>query len=392
MNFLDHYATFASNNEAPPEYHKWAALSVLSSIISRRVYIDQGIFTIYPNLYLIFVGPPGNGKSTAMNIAKKMVREFKEVVIAPASITKESITQLMGQPESPCKKSFILDGKPTDYCALSFYANELVTLLGAAPIPMIAFFTDIYDEEVFEVATKNKGCDLIERPCINLLGCMTPEITTSLLKQNIISGGFNRRCIFVNSANRGEPNPRPIITEAQKSAWSACIAHCTSLLTTSGKFHWTPEAEAFFDHWYITEKHPKVRANTDIVTQGYFVTRDVMLLKISMLISLATSNELVLTDSHLKLGLSMLTSTEHNLSRVFDGTGRNELSVIKNRLLTMLETSHPLPIRRKQIDAALYEIGTAQEIQQVIDHLISTDKIRHALDDRQANVIHLIKQ
>ena len=373
--FLDNYLTYCSGNESPQVYHRWAGLSVLSSIIGRRVWIDQGIYTAFPNLYVVLVGEPGNGKSVAMSIGRKMVRSFDHVVVAPSSITREKITQLMGHETSPCRKLWKNNDRVEVYTQLSFFANELVTLLGTAPIGMIQFFTDIYDEERFEVATKGAGCDNIEAPYITLLGCMTPEITSSLLKQNIISGGFNRRCMFINAIRRGQPHSRPSITSEQADAWSACLAWCHSIKELSGKFTWGVDADLWYDNWYDNIYYPTIDRIHNFAIKGYYRTKSVMLLKVAMLISLSERRDLVLDIGHLRTGLAWMEETEHLLPRVFDGTGRNELSDVSSKIMSMLETTGT-PINEKTIRINMHSFGTDQEISDVIQHLISTDRVR----------------
>lgn len=348
MSFISDYAIYASNNEAPKDYHRWASLFVLSSLVSRKVWIDQGHFTIYPNLYVIFVGPPGNGKSTAMVIAQKMIRDFKDIPIGPASITKESLTNLLGGKDADLKRVFQWKGNPVEYTPVTFFANELTSLFGSTPIPMVGFFTDIYDREVYDVSTKKSGCDLVIGPYINLLGCMTPDITSQLVKQSIISGGFNRRCIFVNQLKRGDPVPFPEITPEMQQARDRCIAWGNRIRSISGQFEWEPSAKEWFRAWY-NEKHKALQRHTDIVTQGYYVTKDVMLLKISMLIALSEGEELLLKKHHLEEGLKMLEYTEFNLSRVFSGTGRNALVLLKDRLVQILEIAYPNPVPQRKL-------------------------------------------
>jgi hypothetical protein len=389
MSFLHDYDLFASNNEAPRDYHRWASLFVLSSIVSRKVWIDQGIFTIYPNLYLVFVGPPGNGKSTAMMIGQKMVRAFPDIPIAAAAITKEMITKTMGGEGSELKRAFTYDSKQIEFTPMTFFANELTTLFGASPIPMVGFFTDIYDREVFDVSTKRSGCDLIQGPYINLLGCMTPDVTSSMLKQSIISAGFNRRCIFVNALKRGDPVPFPMVTPEMDAAWKRCVAWGKQIQAISGPFLWEDSARSFFAAWY-NEKHKALQTHTDIVTQGYFVTKDVMLLKISMLIALSASKELLLKTEHLQKGLEMLEYTEHNLSRVFSGTGRNVLVPMKEKLIQMLEIAHPAPLLRRKVEAELYTMGSQTEINETLKHCVDQGLIRGVPGENGVQFIELI--
>ena len=156
MSFLRNYSIMTSGNESPVVYHNWAALSTLSSLISRRVWVDMGIFTVYPNMYVLFVGMPGIKKSTAMDISLRMLQSLHDIPISPPSVTKEALTQMMAEEDSPCQKAFKVGEDLHHYTHLSLYCNEFATLLdagGNAP-GMIGFLTDL--EIVTGKRTKRK--------------------------------------------------------------------------------------------------------------------------------------------------------------------------------------------------------------------------------------------
>ena len=380
MNYFENYLLYSSGNEAPPLYHKWSAIAALSAAIGRRVWVTQGHWDRHPNLYIIFVGDPANGKSTSMNISKKLIKKIPNIPVLASAITKERLTQLLANedPEiSSCKVMTSRSGRPYEFSQATLYANELVTLLGTNSMAMIDFFTDVWDEgEEFVVETKNKGTDKIPNPYVTLLGCMTPQVTSALLKQNIISGGFSRRCIFVYNNKRGKPIPRPIVTEGQKHAGTACLKRLQQLSKVCGQFQWTPEAIELFDPWYV-ENSTKISRSIDIVMQGYFRSKDELVLKIAMLLQLAECDELLITQPKLAQALELLSETELGLARVFAGTGDNKQSKMAEKVIIHLESAGK-PILEKVIYRELFNDGTRLEIEQVLHHLLQTDKIsRH---------------
>jgi hypothetical protein len=378
MNFLDAYKLFSSGNEAPEIFHKWSAISALSSFISRRVWIDQGHFIIHPNLYIILVGDPAGGKSTAMNIARRVVRSVKGIAIAPSAITLQALTELMGDDNGPCKKGFVhkVNGVETreQYSHITIFANELVTLLGAEPMGMINFFTDVWDNPVFENKTKNKGHDIINGPFVTMLACMTPEVTGQMLKQAIITGGFSRRCLFVFSSQRGKPVPRPTMTMEQMEALSYLIKRGTEMQSIRGKFEWTPEAQEWFDAWYKTN-YDKMASVLDAATMFYYRAKDGMLLKLAMLISLARTNELILRVEDMEKALDMLNDTENSLSKVFLGAGANKQADIAGKIMSFLQT-RKTPVLEKQVYTTMFQHGTRADINECLNHLVNIGEIK----------------
>lgn len=391
MSFLQDYMIFASGNESPAVYHKWCALSTLSHLVSRRIWIDQGIFTIYPNMYILLVGNAGIKKSTAMSLSRSLVREIKTIPIAPPSITKEALTQFMAEKDSPCQKNFKLekDGKPSlvQYTHLSIFSNELVTLLNAGgnAMGMVEFLTDIWDQPVFEVKTKNKGTDHIIGPYVTLLGCLTTETVTNLMNTKIISSGFARRCMLVYSNDLGIPHPRITVTPEQKVAWESCIRRGLEIQKLSGQFVWTPEADEFWSAWYVTNHERKGREDSN-VRRGFLQTKPDYVLKLAALIQISESNDLVLTPHVLELAIAFIDEIEPNMDIVFAGAGRNELSPIASAIETMiLASDQPIPIPR--IHATFYTQAKTDEINEVLSHLATSNKIKLFSATKAARVI-----
>lgn len=378
MGFLQDYAEFCNDNESPGIFHIWSSIAALSNIVSRRVWIGQGIFTVYANMYIVLVGSPGCGKSTAMNIAKGLIRDVKDIPIAASQITKEALTKEMSDDETSGRKNFKnkADGKIQEYTPMAIFATELVHFLAVNPLGMIEFFTTIYDEPVYEVKTKNKGNNYIIGPYITLLGCMTPDITTSFLKANIISGGFARRTVFVWAGGREKAVPFPEVSPLQKAAWNSCVAWANKLKTVNGEFTWDPEAKEMFRKWYINLRN-NISNVKDPMTAGYFESKHVLLLKTAMIVALSDSVDLVLRPEHFTTALALLEMVEKNLSKVFEGTGRNELHAVSVKILDVLD---PLPegMPVKRLLANMYREATREDLLKILTHLVSSDRLeRH---------------
>lgn len=376
MSFLQNYALLTQGNESPQVYHQWAGLSAMSSLISRRVWVDQGVYTCYPNMYVMLVGSAGIKKSTAMNVARKLIREIRTIPIAPPSITREALTLLMAEQDSPCKKSFKYNEKVHQYTHISLFANELVTLLNAGgnPMGMIETLTDIWDQDVFEVKTKNKGTDLIPGPFVTILGCLTTETMGNLMNTKIISSGFSRRCMFVYSNDYGTAVPRPKVTDEQVAAWDACVARGKELQQICGQFVWDPEAEIWWDAWY-TKAHEIKAQETDGMRQRYLQSKPEYVIKVAMLVTLSSTNDLVLTAEALEVALAYIEAIEPNMTVAFEGTGRNELSPIASQVENMVNNSDkPIPV--KVIYATFFKEANKEEMDKIIAHLQSADKIQ----------------
>ena len=105
MNFLHRFTAFASGTEAPENYTIWTAIGTMSAVLQGRVWLDYGRFKIMPNTYIVLLGPPGNGKTTSMNMGQKIIRELPEILMSAQAPTKESLVkEVAANQRSSCQK------------------------------------------------------------------------------------------------------------------------------------------------------------------------------------------------------------------------------------------------------------------------------------------------
>ena len=378
--YLEDYAILTAGNEAPTKFHRWAALSTLSHAVGRKVWTDWGILgKIFPHIYLVFVGDPGIKKSTAMNIAKQLVLNLKDIPIAGESITRESMTQLLGNETSRCAKVYKWEDKPVRYSQLSIFANEFVNLLnsGGNPIGMIDFFTDVWDQEVFRVETKNKGTDVILNPYVSILGCLTPETIRMLMAQKVISGGMTRRCIFIMGDKSANPIAFPEVTPEQHAARERINRYLLEIKAHCGPFVWEPNGKAFFKEWY-DKNFQRKKQETDIVLNRFLETKPELMIKVAMLVALGQNyQDMRITEEALMVADALLTESEMTGPYLFAGTGRNELSPIAVNILRMLAIEEA-PMLRKRIYATFHKDASVKEIDEIIEHLVRTDQAKMA--------------
>jgi hypothetical protein len=376
-DFIADYMLYAGGNEASPLFHKWAALSTLSAVVSRKIFFDQNYFKLYPNLYVVLVGEPGDGKTTAMSLARSMVQKM-EIPVAPPSITLQQISVLMSatNEESKCHLKFVQNMMPMEISHFSFFASEIVTMLSAGGNPqgLIEFFTDIYDRESYEVATKNKGTDFINSPYITMLACMTPEQTGQLLKERLITGGFSRRGIFVWGKRHGTPVPFPQVDPKQEEARVRCLAHLRKVKAFSKEYKLTDCGRNFFIPWYH-EKYKQLAMPHTNVFKNWLRTKDMQLIKVSMLLDLSREMSGLLTERLFRDTLAMLDEVEVHLNRVLAGAGKNPLAELAYRIYSRLEEAPDKTLPKKKLITALFEDGSMEDIDKALEYLIRTDVV-----------------
>lgn len=383
-NFISNFIRYAEGCETPELYDLWSALATLSSVVSRRVWINQGYYIVYPNLYIVLVGAPGGRKTTAMNMCKDMLRELGTIPFAATCMTKEALCRYMS---TQCMRSFPIpdSDKVKEYTPITLCLTELSHFLGVNSAHMIDFLTTIYDQEVYDAKTKNKGDDIIPGPYLTVLACTTPSNITRYLKEDVISGGFSRRALFAFELDEGDPIAFPVITQEASAAWKECVSWAQKLENVAGQFQWTAPATIWYKHWY-DDLFRSLRTHDNIMTRGYYKSKHIQLLKVAMLVALSETTELKLERAHLEISVAILEKLEKNLPKVFEAMGRNELAPIAARVVELLEMAGQ-PIPQNKVLSEFFRDADTREIYGIIAHLTSTGKIKQIEEKNKAGVI-----
>lgn len=371
MNFIRDYLKFCENSEAHLNYQFWCALWTLSTIVGRRVWLDQGHYVVYPNLYIVLVGPPGNRKTSAKSIAhdlvRRVVREGAPVPMSGESVTREKFIQDLAADES--KVTFMDHSKgkpiPREFQQQSLCITELSGIVGPSQAAMVETLTALYDVGAwYEYKTKHQGSDEIPNPYVSLLACTTPDYITSKLKDDIISGGFSRRALFILEHGKKKRIAFPTISAEQKEAIRNAARLGLRAQSVGGAMSWEPRAKVWFGDWYENT----LKSSNDMNMAGYYDTKHVILLKISILLALSDNLRMELRYEDLQMGLELLRPVEETMPEVFAAMGRNELKNIAYKALKWLRMTGDVPVSGVR-NYLFADCRDERELESVLRHL-----------------------
>lgn len=380
--FLDDYLLYNSNNEAPRSYHLWSAFAVLASAASRRIWIHQGYFLVYPNLYICLVGKQGARKTTAKDQAYDMLREAlkDELPVSAESMSKEAITQFMAADPQIRKYNCPKTNEALEYRPFTIFCTELKNFLSINPVVMLDFLTTIYDRNYYDVITKNKGTDTIMRPSVTFLACETPEWITERLKQQVISGGFSRRVVFVYELKRERKIAFPSVSVEMAQAYARCVAHLKKLWSLVGEFTWEPDAKVFYEKWYNSLEIP-----SNPLMAGFYESKHVQALKVAMLLAVCKSDmRLILTRDILVEAISYLNMIEPNMAKLADGYGGNKLAAPGVRAVEIIEAFGG-EMKRSELKGKMWNDLQGRDFDEVIRHYVESGLLVEATKSNPAN-------
>ena len=328
MDFIRKYYDYTKETEPPTNYHVWTMVSCLSALLGRKCYIPQGVFTIYPNLYIVLVGSPGMKKSSAMNIGKNLLRTIEDFPLSPASMTREAMLQALSL--NACKFSY--NSIDLDFHQVSAFVTELQEFIGGKHRnqSMIDILTAIWDEPTYEYSTINRDPIKIQQPYVTLLACCTTDWLTEKMKASIISEGLARRMIFVYEDKRSKYVPFPSLSGEQVEAWAELEQDVKIIRSICGQFTFTEDAKEYWSKLYM---NIQMEAETkDILLQHYWTTKHVLMLKVAMCLSAVLRFDKAIDKALLEIVNKMFNDFEAKLPILFKAMGRNELKSHEDRI------------------------------------------------------------
>lgn len=359
-NFIQAYGEYTSELEAPESYHLWCALSILASAARRNIWVDQGMYTVYPNLYVILCAPPGKiGKSTCIRAAQGILTSVPDIIMGPDSQSMEELARFIASA-----------GKDKTQSAVAIHSSELSSLIDTSGLKMIQFLTDIYDSPPsWKRRTKGSGHDTIEHPVLNILAGTTPSWISESLPVEATDHGFTSRTIFVYEENTRFSNPRPsapnpTLVEALKTD----LNHISLL---EGEFTWTENAEKLYDKLY-----EKWRTHTpnDFRIAGYYNRKRTHVLKLAQLLRIAEDDDLVLDAREIDTANKLLEMIEREMPKTFQGVGKYEHTASLERILKQIHASGGIPAA--EIFQRNYMVGHADDIDKIIRTLVKMKRVR----------------
>lgn len=338
-DWLNTYLKYTDNTEPPTSYHIWTAISLIAGALQRKVYLNWGHDTIYPNMYIVLIGPSGRArKGTAMGIGNDIIKDIG-IQIASESITREALIRDMKDAISQFTDAS--DGKIKFHCSITTLSEELSVFLGQNDIKFLADLTNWYDSrDSWTYRTKGSGTDQIQGVCFNLLGATAPDWLQSILPQEAVGGGFTSRIIFIVEEDKGKTVPEPILTDEEKEMRVLLKRDLERIATLSGEMVYTPDAKQFYIKWYkkheknISEGNPPI---DDPRFSGYVDRRATHIRKLCMVMSASRGMDRTITLEDIKRAEKTLLAVEGKMHKTFGGLGRSQYSEVTDKVIKLVQ-------------------------------------------------------
>lgn len=365
------------HTDIPDTFIIWSALSLVGAALKNNVYFQIGTYTLYPNMFIVLVGPPGVGKGASMNILEQMIIDTKpnQVVNTLSDrITAERIIERIadGWSTAPQIKNmqFVL-GKNDHNCLL--FSSEIRVLLGASDW-MLEFLEEAWSKTTYEYQTKNKGNVAIDNMCCSLLAASVPDFLRNVNREAhmVITGGFSSRCLFIYAENPSKdlPFPEPLKKNLKsKALYDNLVLDLQEIGTLRGEFVIDTGARLRFEAFLRLNRAASSKDDSEAVA-NFRARIKAHILKLAMIFSVSRDNTLHISDMDMVNAIAEVQKILVSLSKLFRGAGEGMDAAVTARVQDFIEKYGR--VSKKEIFKALHRHLNSSEALDRILYVLET--------------------
>lgn len=358
LNWLKRWMEATRFSEAPGSYHMLSSLILTSTLLDRKMKIDMGQYIVYPPIAGILVGPSGNRKNSAIDIAMEILENFPDkddLRIIQEKITPEALFSSINQTDPDLSATALL------------ISPELAVTLGKQSYltGMVPTLTRLMDHAT-KVSTNTKhGGELVAYNVgFGFLGGTTEDWIVSAMPPDVVGGGFTSRVLFTVEpqtirACLGGPqfiNHRKNI-EALSEELVINIDRAPA-----GNVEIEGTAWEFMENWYMLHRFS---ADHTLVEAPYLSRKHVHILRIALALCVM-DGDFKIQQKHIAGALKILKYIEPGMFSMFQRLTAPQSAVDASVLVELIRENGGKMLR--------------QHILKTVGNSMSMQRVREALD------------
>jgi hypothetical protein len=388
--------TFDARTEAPARLLFWTAVAVVGGAVTRRCYIDEVTFQLYPNVFVVFVAPPGSlTKSTTINYGIDILRNLEHIYLSADCTTYPAFIRDLAAHNAKMRKSAeedALDDIWIMQSAVTAAISEFGTFFKPDDEDMVNGLTDLWDcRNLIIKDTKTSGTDVLEHPFVNLIAGTTTKWIKDKVKEQLGGWGLSSRIIFVYQAQKTKFIARPSklwVPGDFERITRALYEDLKQIADLEGRMAFSPQADALAEAWYLKHSLRVTAHNADPDADawlGYFLARkQAHVHKLAMILSLARRSTLVIEEQDFVDALREVEAVEVEVPWIFKHVLEPTHSALLERdcmeKITAVLAQPPHRILRSAAFSLCTRIVDSAQANRIIDAAISRGALRQLID------------
>lgn len=371
---IDLFLEYTKDLPTPRVFRLWSAIHAVGAAAERRLWTNFGRNTLYPNLFVVLVGPPGVGKTQALEPMAVLLRKSGAVALAPNDLSKQGFLDALGE----AGRAVMFNGRPFDYHFLALSVREMSNFMSKYDGDLTGLMTDLFDcpsvnDE--KKRTHNKG-KVIPSPGISFVMGTATQNLGATISNEMWGSGFMARVIMVYSADEIIPPDMFADIPVDDKLALELTTGLARIGQMVGPMTWDADAQALLRDFRINQK---LGAPIHNRLTHYVTRRWLHLAKLCMVAALSDERQNVeAEDFHTALG--WLKEAEREMPEIFkdmvsheDGQIHEEL---RNYCLLLYQKTNRTPIHISAIYKFLSTRVASHTVDRIIQVTVAADYLR----------------
>jgi hypothetical protein len=351
-----------SEAESPRSFVYWSALTAISAVMRKNVYLNKFYYKLYPNVYTLLMTDSGGRKGFPVWLAETLVQKANCTrFISGRNSIQSIITELA--------RAYTLEGGGPPVAGANAFlsSGEFDELLieDKAALTILTSLYDTHSRELWKNTLKSSGTETLKNVCLTILAASNETLFRKAVPDHAIQGGFLGRMLVIPDDGSGIINP---LTRAPKEKFDpeSLVPYLQELSKLEGEFHYANEAAILkYEDWYKKHRGRKVKD----VTGTYNRLHD-QILKVSMLLSLSRGTDLKITEEDLEEAITQCQAFTVKVKTFGEGTGKSQLGTQTKIVLEQIIKSPDYTISREKLLRDHYGDFDAVDLTRILDHLM----------------------
>lgn len=373
MDWLEEVHEVSKDAESPRSFITWAAIVAAGSVVRKQVYIQKGnIYRLYPNLFVLIVGPSGVRKSFPIDLAKRLASIVNSTRVISGRNSIQAVINTL-------HKAYTLDRTLplTDASGLLIsgeFSNFIIADLSALTILTELF--DTYFVEQWKNTLKHSNQETLNDVCLSLFGATNDDHFRDRILDKDIKGGFMARTLCVYENQMSQVNDLLDDTDALGIDWEKLAGRLVEIATLEGKMRFTDAAKAIYKHWYnifAREQQPWDRTGISRRIHDH-------VLKVAMILSMIRRDDLVIDIEEMEAAFSLCLPIMRNTELIVRGKGKSDTGDLLAQFIDILTSRQGYSITRSEFLSLYYSDFNLKVFNEVVEHAEQARMVRSYMD------------
>lgn len=284
-DFIDLFEYLGGDWIVPPQFLRWAAMSVIAACVEDRVWIQ--VFDhapLYPNIWVFLIGGQGAGKDFAIGMALGLLKPEDGLWKIDGKVTMPALYDYMARQQRVTQREsapvYLVSSDVTEQLPLGPEAKDFTSRA-------LALYGG-RDRELLDL-TRTSGDKTVKKPLLNWVGGCTKEWFPLAIDPLVFNSGFAGRAFFV----LGEP----VLDNYHKMSPTRRIDHdlvmdflrkkVETLQQLEGVFVLSEKAQLYYNQWLVQQQERLRHLNLADVERSVMNRARASVLKLAMIFALS---------------------------------------------------------------------------------------------------------